>query len=213
MRYAGECGYSIIAKLKTKESGRKYVCYRCSHKSTKQHCGQRYYLPESELAQQIKDYVQKVSLTDTERDIGLSIIAEWENENRQPAERLDRGLKAELFAIKAKIGRLSDAYLEEAFEIDEYKEKKNILVNQKRDIEEKMADFHANGNRWFEPQNFRSPPRRGIQSVVEFNRKSGGNPSKAKPRRRRGRAEFFNKYGMRPQPESDRCSLVENQVS
>jgi DNA invertase Pin-like site-specific DNA recombinase len=146
----GECGYSIIAELKTKESGRKYVYYRCSHKCTKQHCGQRYYLPESELAEQIKDYVQKVSLTDTERDTGLSIIAEWENENRQPAESLDRDLKAELSAVKAKISRLSDAYLEEAFEIDEYKEKKNILVNQKRDIEEKMADFHANGNRWLE---------------------------------------------------------------
>ncbi len=146
----GECGYSIIAEQKIKESGLRYVYYRCSHKSPKQRCGQRYYLPENDLAEQIKRLVQKVSLTESERDFCLSVAADWEKENQQPSNEMDQTLKAELSALKAKIDRLSDAYLEGAFEIDEYKEKKNILVNQKRDIEEKMADFRANGNRWLE---------------------------------------------------------------
>ena len=44
------------------------------------------------------------------------------------------------------------------------------------------------------PQNYRPPPRRGIQAAVGFNREMGGNPAKTKPRRRRGRADFSRMY-------------------
>lgn len=128
----GECGYSIIAEQKTKKSGRQYVYYRCRHKSTKQECGQRYYLPEKELAEGVKDYVRTIGLTDRERDICLSIISEWEKESVAPLTEQIQKFKNGLSEIKAKIDRLSDAYLDGAFELEEYKQKKNKLVEQKK---------------------------------------------------------------------------------
>jgi DNA invertase Pin-like site-specific DNA recombinase len=143
----GECGYSITAEHKTKKSGKQYVYYRCSYKSTKHECGQHRYLREDDLAQQIKETVQKVSLTDNERDLCLDIVSEWENENRQPSNVFEQSLKTSLADIKSKIDRLGDAYLDNAYELDEYKEKKNLLIEKKKEIEEKLANFRTKGNR------------------------------------------------------------------
>ena len=44
------------------------------------------------------------------------------------------------------------------------------------------------------PQNYRPPPRRGIQAAVEFPRQSRGNPAKTKPRRSRGRVEHSGMF-------------------
>ena len=61
-----------------------------------------------------------------------------------------RGLKAELSAVKSKINKLTDAYLENVFETEEFQEKKNDLMRKKKDIEEKIDDFRLKGDRWFE---------------------------------------------------------------
>ena len=43
-----------------------------------------------------------------------------------------------------------DGYLEGGFELSEFQEKKNILMGQKKDVEEKLSEFEREGNHWLE---------------------------------------------------------------
>ena len=60
----GECGYTITTEEHIKKSGLRFVYYRCTKKSRVKECKQNHYLSESNLFEQIKNYTQKVSLSD-----------------------------------------------------------------------------------------------------------------------------------------------------
>lgn len=146
----GECGYAITAEKQVKKSGLEFVYYHCTHKSKTQKCSQRGFLREEKLAEQIKEQCQKVSLPDVWRDKFLDKLKVWGNENRQTSNLFAQNLKTELSAIKIKIDRLMDGYLEGGFELAEFQEKKNKLMAEKKDIEEKLSDFERKGNHWLE---------------------------------------------------------------
>lgn len=146
----GECGYSITAERHIKKSGLEFVYYRCTKKSKTIKCSQSHFLREEKLAEQVKEYCQKVSLPDVWREKYLAKVKEWENESRQTSDLFAQNLKTELSAIKTKINRLVDGYLEGSFELAEFQEKKNKLMAEKKDIEEKLSDFERKGNHWLE---------------------------------------------------------------
>ena len=146
----GECGYSITAERHIKKSGLKFVYYRCTHKSKTQNCSQTHFLREEVLTEQVKENCQKVSLPDDWREKYLERVNLWEKENSQSSNLFAQNLKIELSAIKIKIDRLMDGYLEGGFELAEFQEKKNKLMAEKKDIEEKLSDFERKGNHWLE---------------------------------------------------------------
>ncbi|MBI2098676.1 MAG: hypothetical protein HYT49_03475, partial [Candidatus Wildermuthbacteria bacterium] len=61
-----------------------------------------------------------------------------------------QNLKNDISAVSAPISRLTDAYLNEALELGEYLERKNVLTAEKRTLEEKLSDFERKGNHWLE---------------------------------------------------------------
>jgi hypothetical protein len=73
-----------------------------------------------------------------------------EVENRQPSEQLAQNLQSQLSAIRTKISRLTDAYLDGGFDLAEFQERKNKLMSERKDIEEKIAVLERKGNRWLE---------------------------------------------------------------
>ncbi len=146
----GECGYAITAERKIKKSGRKYHYYHCTFKSKTQNCSQTRFLREEALAEQIKEVCQKVSLSDDWREKFLEKLETESVEARQSSNLFSQNLKTELSAIKTKIDRLTDGYLEGSFELVEFQEKKNKLMAEKKDIEEKLSDFERKGNHWLE---------------------------------------------------------------
>ena len=145
----GECGYSITAERHIKKSGLKFVYYRCTHKSKTIDCNQRF-LREETLSQQIIENVQKISLPDEWKEKYLAKVNEWEKENSQSSTLFTENLKTELSTVKTKINRLTDGYLEGGFELFEFQEKKNTLMSEKKDIEEKLSNFERKGNHWLE---------------------------------------------------------------
>ena len=142
----GECGYCITAERKIKKNGKKYIYYRCTKKSKIHNCQQNRFLREEELVKQIKEYCQKVSLSDVWRNRFLKKVDKWEKENRQSSNLFAQNLKTELNKIKTKIERLTNAYLEGGFELPEFQQTKNALMARKKDIEEKLSDFERKGN-------------------------------------------------------------------
>ena len=143
------CSAAITAEKKIKSSGREYVYYRCTKK--KGPCQEKYFLRDEELYQQIKIFLQKVSLSshDTEK-----VLAELEKEELQAKEQAKitvQNLKAELSQIEQKLEKLLDVYLEETITAEEYASRKEKLVKQKIDLQEQTRDFEQKGLSWLEP--------------------------------------------------------------
>ena len=126
------------------------IYYRCTKKSKTHKCGQHDFLREEKLAEQVTATCQKVSIPDEWRDKFLAKIVDWEQEQNDTSGMFAKKLKDKLQEIAVKIDRLSDGYLEGAYELPEYHQKKNLLIEQKKDLEEKLLDFERTGNHWLE---------------------------------------------------------------
>ena len=130
-----------------KQKGHNY--YRCTKK--KQTCDEKY-LREEVLVEQMKSFIQKVSIPD---DWAENMLAELDKEKEQAtreSELIVQNLQKEKTEIEQKIEKLLDLYIAGGtLTIEEYQAKKQKLLNEKLDIEQKLRDFEQQGNNWLEP--------------------------------------------------------------
>ena len=135
----GSCGFSITAERHVKKSGLRFDYYRCTHKNKTQPCEDRTYVSETIFAEEIRRNVELVALPDEWKEKFLARIETWEGtETTARREQVDR-LKAELADLKAKVGRINNAFTENALGIDEFRELKNPLVAKRIELEGKIA--------------------------------------------------------------------------
>ena len=146
----GVCGYAITAERHIKKSGLKFIYYRCTHKSKTISCTENRFLREEVLTEQVKNLCQKVSLPDEWREKYIARLDSEQSESRHSSDLFAQNLRDSISAIKMRLERLTDAYLGEALQLTEYQEKKNILMAEKKTIEEKLSDFERKGNHWLE---------------------------------------------------------------
>ena len=146
----GVCGYAITAERHIKKSGLKYIYYLCTHKSKTIKCSENRFLREEVLTEQVKDLSQKVSLPDEWRDKYLARLESEQVDSRQSSDLFAQNLRDSISALKTRTERLTDAYLGEALELGEYQENKNVLMAEKKTLEEKLSDFERKGNHWLE---------------------------------------------------------------
>ena len=146
----GECGYAMTAERHIKKSGLIFVYYRCTKKSKVQKCGQKRFLRQELFAEQIRSTVQKVSLPDEWRDKFLAKLEGWKDKEDNSQELIAQNLKREISAVKLKLDRLMDIYLDGSLELIVFQGKKNKLMEQKADIEQRLKDFERPGNHWLE---------------------------------------------------------------
>ncbi len=138
----GECGCAITSET---QKGHNY--YRCTKKKIK--CSQKY-IREEILSQQISEIIQKVSLFPSCADW---IIQELEKQNKQEEQdgnSFVQNLKEKLYNYENKLDKLLDSHLEELISKEEYASKKQKILNEKIDIEEKLEGFEQKGNHWLE---------------------------------------------------------------
>ena len=145
----GECGYMFTSEKHTKKNGLEFIYYRCSKRSKTHKCGSRFLRAEN-LAEQVKRNIDLVTLPDEWRDMFLEKVNELEKEESRSAGLGAQNLLKELAAVKDKLARLLDAHLACAVELEEYKEKKNELMDQKAGLEQRLLDFERRGDDRFE---------------------------------------------------------------
>ena len=138
------CGCSITAE---KQKGYNY--YRCTKK--KELCQEKHYLREESLIEQIKSFLQKVSLSshDTKK-----VLAELEKDGAGEKEKsmsIVQNLKKEIAEIEIKLEKLLDAYLGEVISATDYKVRKEKLLTQKIELGEKIRGFEQKGLSRLEP--------------------------------------------------------------
>ncbi|MFA6376926.1 MAG: recombinase family protein [Candidatus Paceibacterota bacterium] len=139
----GECGCAISSEI---QKGHTY--YRCTKK--KGACGQ-HYIREELLAEQVSDWLKKVSLPAETADWLISELDKEKDEALKQGADFAQNLKDQITELENKLDKLLDTHLQGAITKDEYIAKKQKILNRKIGISENLADFGRNGNHWLEP--------------------------------------------------------------
>ena len=143
----GECGSMITAQW-CKGNGGRYRYYRCTKKKGK--CGQKY-LVEHELARQVKEQLQSISLPEAWADYMLKKVEEFEQvEIHASGSRLGQ-FKEDLKTLEAKLSALVDLHLNGDIEREIYLTKKDTLMRQKLSLQAKSSSARAERKNWVEP--------------------------------------------------------------
>ena len=148
--HCGECGFTITADKKIKKSGKEYIYYYCTKKNPHHKCTQNVFTREEKISSQIKSELQKVSLPD---DCADWMIKELKTERIQSSKSSDffvQKLEKELSKLDEKLEKLMNAYLESVLNIKEYQKAKNVLINQKQVLKDKLNAFEQKSNNRFE---------------------------------------------------------------
>ena len=137
------CGASITAEI---QKGHSY--YRCTKK--KGVCQEKHYLREEQLIEQIKSFLQKVSLSSQDAEKVLAALDNEQEQAKQQAQSKVKNLKEQQNQVETKLTKLLDVFLTDALSTEEYAAKKQELISQKIDLQEKISDFEQKGLSWLE---------------------------------------------------------------
>ena len=137
-----ECGCSITSQIQ-----KGHIYYNCTKKRIP--CSQPY-IREENLAEQISKSLQKVSLSLAWMKKMIAQLNKEKEENIQTKFSFAQNLKLEIKKCENKLDKLLDAHLEDTISKNEYLPKKEKILNQKIENEEKLRDFEQKGNRWLE---------------------------------------------------------------
>ena len=175
----GVCGATVTAEI---QKGHYY--YHCTRKLRPCKSSSQKFVREESLAQQVQEFIQKVSLSDDWLENILRELDKDKDTFSQSSLTHLQNLQAKINEIDAKISKLIDLYLQGSLSLEEYNLKKNELVNLKKDLQEKIGDFADKGNNRFEQArrfvttlNEGSYAIRGgnLESQKEFLKKIGSN--------------------------------------
>ena len=144
----GECGRSITAERHVKKSGLVFRYYRCTKKDT--NCQQRF-LNEKDLFNQLNDIFQKVALPNDWLEPIQKKLDEEEKQISHLSKSFAQNLQKEMGEIEVKLSKLLDIQLDGSISLEEYKQKKEELINRKTELKQKLIDFGRKGNYWLEP--------------------------------------------------------------
>ncbi len=146
----GKCGFTITADRKIKPSGKQYVYYYCTKKNPNHQCDQNVFTKEEKISFQVREAIQKVSLPDDCADWMLAELRKEQKEKTQSSRFFAQKTEEDIKTIDEKLEKLMNAYLESALNLAEYRETKNILVNQKQLLKDKLRAFEQKSNNRFE---------------------------------------------------------------
>ena len=138
----GECGCFITTET---QKGHNYL--RCTKR--KNPCSQKY-AREEIITSEIQKEIKKVSLPD---DWASWMLVENRKDilsKAQSSTLFADKTKSDISLLDSKLEKLINAYLENALSLDEYRDMKNKLVNEKQLLKEKLSAFEQKANNRFE---------------------------------------------------------------
>lgn len=140
----GECDCFITTET---QKGHNYL--RCT-KRVNRDCSQRF-VREEEMNRQVTAAIASVALP---AEVADWIIAELQSEwgrNDTDFATSTSDLHAKATQIDQKLTRLTDAYLDQALSLDEYKQSKARLIGDKQQLKDRIFDLEQSRGNWFEP--------------------------------------------------------------
>ena len=139
----GECRCSITAET---QKGHNY--YRCTKK--KAVCSQKY-VREEMLTEQVKSFLQKVSLPSQDTEKILRELDKDEQKAKEDSKVIVQNFKSELVDTETKLDKLLSAYLDEVITSEEYAAQKQKLLSRKVECTEEISGIENGSVSWLEP--------------------------------------------------------------
>ena len=139
----GECKCAITAET---QKGHNY--YRCTKK--REICSQKY-VREEILTEQIKSFLQKVSLPSQDTEKVLRELDKDEQKAKEGSKVIVENLKSELVEIETRLDKLLSAYLDEIILTEEYVAQKQKMLDRRVELKEKIHEIENKGVSWLEP--------------------------------------------------------------
>ncbi len=145
------CRCAITAEEHVKRSGLRFVYYHCTHKRPNPRCPDRRYVREEKIADAIREQAALIALPDVWRDKFLEQVTVWEHEEKAESSAFTEEIRTKRDTVKGKLQRLMDLYLDGEFDLNEFKETKNVLVAEKATLDQKLARHQQTASRRLEP--------------------------------------------------------------
>jgi len=143
----GECGGMFTAQF-AKGNGGIYRYYRCTKKRGL--CSQSY-VQEADLADQLRQRLQTMSLCDRYTDHMLGVISEWEKEEISVSHSDVQNLSLKIKASDKRMEKLVGAYLDGDIPKDIYLNQKDSIMRATLTLKDRMKAFEQRRNTWVEP--------------------------------------------------------------
>ena len=141
--HCAECGCMITAEV---QKGHTY--YRCTKK--KGVCSQPY-AREEVLIEQIDDMLASYAMPSLWQAEFEKLIAEDEKTSSLKNAAFIQELREKVHDISRKLDRLTDLYIAQDIEREDYLARRRTLVLEKKSVEEQAARLEANAGAWLEP--------------------------------------------------------------
>ncbi len=139
----GECKCMITAET---QKGHNY--YRCTKK--REMCSQKY-VREELLTEQVKSFLQKVSLPSQDTEKVLRELDKDEQKAREDSKILVGNMKSDLAEAETRLDKLLSVYLDEVITPEEYTSQKQKMLDHRVELKEKIREIEDKGVSWLEP--------------------------------------------------------------
>ena len=151
----GECGMMMTGDCKTKfykttNHHATYLYYRCTKKSKINKCNQPH-IRQEELDSQLSDLIKEVSLPQDWKEKMLKRLDQEQIIIFQSCTAFVQKTREEIRQINVKLQFLTDAYIDQDIERNNYLFKKSELLSEKKKLEENIITFEQTQNAWLEP--------------------------------------------------------------
>jgi len=143
--HCGECGCMITAEV---QKGHTY--YRCTKKSKTIKCSQSY-IREEVLSGELSNLLSQFSMPQTWADDLIRRTSEDETASIQKTEAFVQELREKVQDLSRNLDRLTDLYIAQDIEREDYLTRRRALVSEKKSVEEQIARLERNASAWLEP--------------------------------------------------------------
>ncbi len=128
------CGAAITAE---KQKGHHY--YRCTKK--KGPCEEKHFLREEVLIEQIREYLHMLALSDEDTEKVLTELEKDREGLKQQVQEKVKLFQNEMEMTEARLEKLLDVFLSDIITRDEYAARKQKLLTEKLELQEKIHDI------------------------------------------------------------------------
>ena len=147
-----ECGCSITAEEKTKHQKNgnvhQYVYYRCTKKRGT--CSSDY-VRQEKLDTQLSELLSRFVLPKEWADELHKMAEKDAADATQTTAASVQAMRAKIAELDGKIVRITDLFVEQDIERDEYLSRKRELMSEKRSLQERSLLLERNATVWLEP--------------------------------------------------------------
>ena len=140
----GECGYSIIGEIKKE----KYIFYHCTKKGKGVKCNQKKWIRVEDLESQIKREIDSFTIAPWFRDKQIAELKENHAKEAREQENIHETQQKTILSCQKQLNTLLDIRLNNQITDEEYQLKRNQLLKQISDLEQRLKETQNRVRSW-----------------------------------------------------------------